>query len=534
MNEKYTLLLRTLFLSTSQRNRYRYCKDQKKRRKIIGATIGGVILHALLMAYCILMCIGYGRMGIIGAAPGLCALLISILAFLITLFRTNGYLFAFHEYDLLMSLPFEVRTVVGCKFLYMYGKSLPWFLNISLSMMIGFGFFAHPGLVTYFLWMVLSFFLPVIPMLGAAFLGFLIAKVSAGFRNKSIIQTLLTFAVVLFSFSLRYIIEKVIREDQVDAILEMASEMTGRAIKIYPPAGWFVNGVLQGRISDVLLLVGVSILLFSAVFRIVGLFYQSINSALASHAAAKKYQMSLQKQHPPVWSVAMKEWRRMKGSTIYLTNAGMGMILAPLMSLIVLFLGFDKIIALLTQGALVEGKVLRPAIPFIVYFFIGMMATTVCSPSLEGKNYWIVQSLPIQKKTLYHGKMLFHMLLSVPPMAFSTLCLCIAAGTPFGETVLYMVLGLALCAFSTAWGCVLGIRYKRLDWENEVEVVKQGAAVSLYLLPNMFVGMALVVLVVFLGMRLDHALLALILIGIVSLLAFLSYKRAIVLAEREF
>ncbi|MBQ7679359.1 MAG: hypothetical protein IJT34_05875 [Butyrivibrio sp.] len=37
------------------------------------------------------------------------------------------------------------------------------------------------------------------------------------------------------------------------------------------------------------------------------------------------------------------------------------------------------------------------------FVFIGMMATTACSPSLEGKNYWILQSLPLEKKTIYQG-----------------------------------------------------------------------------------------------------------------------------------
>ncbi len=37
----------------------------------------------------------------------------------------------------------------------------------------------------------------------------------------------------------------------------------------------------------------------------------------------------------------------------------------------------------------------------------------------------------------------------------------------------------------------------QLDWENEVEVIKQGSAVSIYMLPNMVVGMGLCVPVVF-------------------------------------
>ena len=128
--------------------------------------------------------------------------------------------------------------------------------------------------------------------------------------------------------------------------------------------------------------------------------------------------------------------------------------------------------------------------------------------------------------------MLFNMVLSVPFMEFAVLCMCISAKTPVIDTVLYLILGIALCAFSTAWGCVCGVKHMRLDWENEIEVVKQGAAVAIYMLPNMFAVMGLIVLVVFLGTRMDHRLLALILILITALLAILSYRRAISLAER--
>ena len=186
----------------------------------------------------------------------------------------------------------------------------------------------------------------------------------------------------------------------------------------------------------------------------------------------------------------------------------------------------------MTQGAPISASLLQPAIPYIVYFFIGMVATTACSPSLEGKNYWIVQSLPIEKKTLYQGKMLFNMVLAVPFMEFAVLCMCISAKTPVLDTILYMILGMVLCAFSTAWGCVCGVKHMRLDWENEIEVIKQGSAVAIYMLPNMFVVMGLIVLVVFLGTRMDHALLTLILILITAILAGLSYMRVMSLARK--
>ena len=526
------VLLRTLLLSTSRRNIYRHCKDRKKRRRIVGNTIGAVLLYAMLMIYCIAMCYGYGAYGMIEAAPVLCALTVSILAFVFTLFKTNGYLFNFREYDMLMSLPFEARTVAGCKFLYMYLQSLPWYLSISAAMLIGYGIFARPSVGIYPLWIVLSVLLPVIPMLAAAFLGFLIARVSAGFRKTNLIQTVLTMVFVLFCFSLRFIIDDLVRNDKVEATLETASELTGKVAKAYLPAGWFADAVTKGSPLAALLLIGASVLLFAAVFAIVGNSYRRINSALKSHAAAKNYRMTGQKQRSVVRAIAFKEWKRLTGSTTYMVNGAMGVILASLLGIVTLVIGFDKIIAAVTQGAPLDGTMLQPAIPFIIYFFIGMMATTACSPSLEGKNYWILRSLPIEMKTVYQGKMLFNLLLTVPFMAFSTLCLCVSAKVPAVNTVLYLLLGFALCAFSTAWGCVCGVRHMRLDWENEIEVIKQGAAVTVYLLPNMFAVMGLVVLVVFLGTRMDHRLIALILTLIAAALAALSYRRVMALSKQ--
>ena len=530
MKNNSLLLLKTLLLSTSQWNIYKHTDDKKKRKKIVAGIFGTAVIYLMIMAYCVSMCIGYGQIGIIDAAPVMCALIVSILSFVFTLFRTNGYLFNFREYDMLMSLPFKSSTVAACKFLYMYVKCLPWYLSISLAMMVGYGFFANPSIAVYPLWMILSLILPIIPMLLSAFIGFIIARISAGFRKTNIVQTVLTMAFVLFAFASRFFIEDMFRDDKVEETLESISKITDNASRYYLPAGWFSKAVTDFSVSDILLLIGVSVILFAIIFCIVGKSYRNINSALKSHAAAKSYRMSAQKKKSVVNAIAFKEFKRMTGSTTYMVNGAMGEILVTLFGIVTLIIGFDKIVSTVTNGAPFDPSMLRPAFPFIIYFFIGMVATTACSPSLEGKNYWIVQSLPIEMKTVYQGKMLFNMYLSLPFMAFSTLCLCISAKVSVMNTVLYLLLGASLCAFSTAWGCVCGIRHMRLDWENEVEVIKQGSAVAIYMLPNMFAVMGLCVLVVFLGKRIDHSLIAIIMIAISGTLAALSYRRVMKLS----
>ena len=526
------LLLKMLLLSTSRINLIKHCSDAKKRKKAIGGIIGVIVIYAMLIFYAVSMCIGYGQYGIIDATPVMCALMISALAFFFTVFKTNGYLFNFKEYDMLMSLPFEAKTVAASKFLYMYVKSIPWHLSISFAMLAGYGYFAHPGFLTYPVWIVLTFFLPVIPMLLASFLGFLIARVSAGFRKTNIVQTVLTFAFVLFCFGIRFFIEDMFRDDKVEQTLESISGTTANAAEYYLPAGWFTNAVTKLSAIDILLMLGVCIALFAVVFHIVGNSYRNINSALKSHAAARNFRMKEQKKKSVVNAIAFKEFKRMTGSTTYMVNVGMGVILASLLGIITLVIGFDKIISTVMQGAPLTAAMLQPAIPFIVYFCVGMMSTTACSPSLEGKNYWILQSLPIEKKTVYQGKMLFNMYLNVPFAVFSIICLCISAKTPFLNSLLYVILGISLCTFSTTWGCVCGVKHIKLEWENEVEVIKQGAATAIYMLPNMFVVMGLTVFVVFLGTKMNHNLISLILILITALLSALSYRKVMILAKK--
>lgn len=289
-------------------------------------------------------------------------------------------------------------------------------------------------------------FVPIVPMLAAAFLGFVFAKISTGFKRTNIVQTVLVFAFVVVCFASRFFVEDLLGNNKVQQTLETVPRATNDAANVYLPARWFANAIAGPSVLDALLFIGTSALLFAVVLAIVGGSYKSINSALRSHAASKSYKMGAQRQRSVVGAIAYKEFKRFTGSTVYMTNGVIGVGLSALFGLVTLVVGFDKIVAMVTHDA-----------------------------------------------------------------------------------PLYVVLGIALCAFSTAWGCVCGVKHMRLDWENEVEVIKQSAAVALYMLPNMFVVMGLTVLVVFLGLSIDHRLLTLAFCALVTVLAGLSYRRVIAL-----
>lgn len=533
MKNKKLVLLRAFIQSTSLFNLLKYSRDKKKKSNATGSLAGMAVLYIFLIGYCVLNSIGYGMYGMADSIPVLCALVISAMSFLFTLLKANAYIFGFKEYDMIVSLPFEIKTIVADKFLYMYLKSFPWIISISASMLVGYAIYEKPAFAVYPLWILLTLFVPLIPMVLATFIGFLIAKIGTGFKHKKAVQMILTLVFVLLSFSLRFIIEGIMRDNKIEEVLGNISNATMGIASYYLPAGWFSGSVVSLKLSDMLLLVGVSILLFEVCFSIISKSYRKINSALKSHAANKKFKMAESKKSSVVKAVAFKEFKRLTGSTVYLTNAGLGYILAIIVGIVALVVGADKLIAIITQNAPVSKEMLMPSIPLLVYFMVGMVSTTTCSPSLEGKNFWIVKSLPIKVKDWCLGKMLLNMYVAVPSMAVSTICISISAKAGFWNTIMYLICGFTLCAFSTTFGLVCGLKHIKLEFENDVEVVKQGAAVVLYLFPNMFITMILVVLAVIFGMRVNGN----ILIGgfsvIMILLSIVCYKRSLSLALKK-
>ena len=525
------ILLRTLLLSSSSRNVLKTTHDKKKKNKIIGSCIGMGILYLMIVVYGVISSIGYAYYGMGDQLPDMAAVCICAISFVLTVLKAGSYLFGFREYEMLMALPFSEKSIVGSKFLYMYIKTLPWILSISISMLIGYGIILSPAWYVYPLWIVLSAILPIIPMLAASFIGFLIARIGTAFKFWKAVQTALTFVFVALCFSLRFILEKLFRNGEVGQTFANAAQEIEKIGNIYLPVSWFSDAITKGNIAGIILLPIVSALLFELVFFILSKSYKKINSKMKTVTVTHKFKFEKMGQRSVVQAIADKEIRRLFGSTAYLTNVGIGYIFAIALGVISLFVGLDKIIATLVQGAPVTTDMVLPALPFIIYFMAGMMPTTTCSPSLEGNNYWILKSSPIRNKDIYLGKILANLYLAVPAQLLGTLFLCISAKVPLFTTIIFMLLGIVLCVFSSVFGCACGVHFMKLDWENEIEAIKQGTAVVIYIFPNMILTCILLVGSIFLANAVGMITGTVIIMAAYAVLSVIFYFRTMKLAK---
>ena len=130
---------------------------------------------------------------------------------------------------------------------------------------------------------------------------------------------------------------------------------------------------------------------------------------------------------------------------------------------------------LTSQTIEIEGLI-RKIFPFLLAMMPAMMPTTSVSISMEGKQWWILQSLPVNKKDIIQAKILMNLTVVAPFYVVSELLAILAFSPSLWEVVCLLVIPAVYILFSSVAGIVINLHFPVFDWENETVVVKQSAA----------------------------------------------------------
>ncbi len=525
MKTNSLVLLRTMYISSSKINVLKNSKDKNKIRSVKTAFAGYFLLSLYLFFSGIFTGFGLTKIGLTENVPSMVAAAISTMALIFTIFKANGYLYSFKEYDMLMSLPFSVKAIVSARFFIMYIDLLPFELLMSFSILLGYIGAVKPSLTTFLIWMGLTFFIPLFPTVVAALLGVIVANVGARVKHKKMIQIILTFLVTIPLFFLGNVLEFVFKSDNSKKMLGQAVSQIDNLSKLFFTNKWFSEAVNKHDIKAVLLLIVVSLIIYIASVNLISINYRKINSLL-ENAGKKRKNVNVSanyKKKNIINSICFNEFKRITGSTTCAVNIGMGFVLSILVGCVIPFIGIEKLINLMAKGEPFDISPFKLVWPVIVYFFVGMVPSTAPSPSLEGKSSWILQSLPIEKKDIYKGKILFNLYMNLLPGLFAVITGLISLKVTFVECILGLLMIKSMVFFSSIYGLRCGLKHVNYEWDNEIQVVKQSAAVTVYILPNMFATMALVAGYGAFCYYLNANIGALIIIALYTTLAALNY-----------
>lgn len=480
-------------------NVFRYEKDKRKRNSKIALTVSIGIILIMLIAYCGGMAYGYVYLGMIDLIPSIALFISSLFTLSFSLFKSNGELFGFYDYDQVMSLPLTVRTIINSRFLNMYIWNTLIAFIVMFPMGIIYILFEQPAFISYLMWFISIFLVSLIPTAVAAIFGAVVTAISVKFKYTSAVATFLSIALLIVFMLLSM---SVATSDigfgelfdfqtgtiNADAFSTLAPYISDRLNQFYLPTKLFKEAIVDGKILSFLIFAGISIGLYMLLLLLLPIKYKQINTALTSHISRGNYKVGVLRQSGMLLALYKKTIMRILKSTVCATNLLVGCVLAILLAVMVLTAGPEKILQSLD---LVDYfPIVKNVAGYVIAAMVSMSNTAAISLALEGKNIWLIKSLPISPKTLYDSYLLSNLTFTIPTSIVCSILFSIALNTSFIETILIIITPLIFSLFTAVAGIFIGNRMAYYDWQDETQLIKQ----SMMSLIGMLGGMIIILL----------------------------------------
>ncbi|MBU1141041.1 MAG: hypothetical protein KKG64_00810, partial [Firmicutes bacterium] len=394
------------------------------------------------------------------------------LSVVLILFRASGYLFYYKDYDNLAPLPIHPRTILLAKMTVMlvmlYVSSFIFTLPIVFSYFYWSGF----NVLGILFYLIAFICIPLVPVIVMSFLSLLIAIATSKFRRSKIINIIIIFALFIGIFMVSFSVNDVETNPLTGQI-----DLFAGISNAYPPVRWFMNAIHQQSFVDLFYLLGSHVIAFTLFIILI--------QGLVQRTNQRGVRANIRKQSKPVryqsksvlLALVQKEFKKFFSSTLYAVNSGIGPVMLIVLSVASLFYR-SQIEEILLQmvGANLDIEILILA---FISFCIAMTYTTAISLSLEGKNFWILKSLPIKAETIVLSKIIFNLLMCVPIAIISILMFGISIGIGAIDQLILIVLVVVFAGVISTFDAIVNLHTPKFDFVNDAEVVKQSAGAFL-------------------------------------------------------
>ena len=419
--------------------------------------------------------------------------LTAIMTIIEGIYKTGTLIFNCKDDQLLLSLPIKKSTVLFIRVFKFYVFELLYNSIFLLPAMIVYARYIKPDIMYYIVSFIGLLLFPIIPILVSCLVGTFITFVASKFKGKNLVQTLITVIFILGIMCFSYN-----SENLVTNIAQNAASINDFITKLYYPAGAYIELVTKFNLLKLLEFIFVNLVVFIVSIILIGRVYFNINSSVKSiktKKSSKKYKI---KTSTPIKALIKKEFSRFINSTVFVTNAGFGLVLFVLGSILIT-VKFDSIADMLIKNELtIDLEYIKSCMPVILFGFICftsfMTSITSSMISLEGKSFNILKSLPIKPYKIIKAKILTAILIMLPCILIGNIIVFIRFKFDLVSIILILLASILLPLIAETIGIIVNLKYPRMDAKNDTEVVKQSMSSSI----SIFIGMAIIGITIFL------------------------------------
>jgi len=463
----------------------------------------GIIVIAFILAISLLSQVGmYTYMGTkFFMTYGIEKYLLPIVYFLCgftifysTVYRAKSYLFGCD--DNIFAMPIKPSVILTSKVMVLTLLSYIVTTIIFVPAFITYGFVLKLSM-TYYIYAFLAYlFIPLLPTVLGCIFGYLIGYVTSKVNNKKIFETILTYVTVLLimyvSFNVQTLAMKFVNN------IELVN-------KLLSNVGFLINSFMavisEYSFKDLLIYVFVNIISIALFITIFKNSYIKILQNLKVENTKKKYIEKDHKNKSPLATLVAKELKMYFSIPIYVLNTSFGVVLMFFASIATLF--YDKEALLKMMEIDITALPVYLLVIAVIAFSVPLSSTSACSISIEGKNFWILKTMPIKTKDIFLSKIILNMIIVLPLMIIDIIIFAISFKLTILQVLTAILFTIILNVACSMFGVIINLKFPRLDFVSYTHVVKQSFSVFLGIFVPLILALALGGLYAALKMSID-------------------------------
>ncbi len=449
-----------------------YLDNNKKKRRSLLSLVGFILIYIVmifsigLIFYFIAdaVCESFIVLELDWFYFALMSMLALILSVIVSAFSSYTTLYKARDNELLLSLPIPVSRIVLARLLSVW----IWGFVIEVTVMLPTLFlylsitgFSIKIMIASLVSMVLLSLLIV--SLSCLF-GWIVAKISRHIKHKSLaaIVAFITFIAIYYYLYFQFF-------NHLEELLVYIKTL-GRSVQSIFPL-YALGGMYLGDILSMIFMGIIMIALFAILNHSLVKSFFSLSAASNQARNTKSYQYV---QSSLFCTLIKKEMSHFFFSAGYMLNCGLGTIMMMIMMLVVWVrsdIVVDAFVFLQTDSVLIVAAMMA--------ILISMNDMTAPSISLEGRNLWLIQSLPISSWQVLLSKIAMQLLYTLIPALILTITLCIVLHISVFSSALLIIMEMLFTILCSSFGLVMNLKMPNLNWTNENVPIKQSLAVML-------------------------------------------------------
>ncbi len=388
-----------------------------------------------------------------------------------SVFSTYSSLYQAKDNDLLLSMPVPVNSVLFVRLAGVYVMGLMYSLLVMIPAVIVYLINTPFQILSLLFCILIPVVLSVFVLSLSCVLGWLVAMVSSKLKNWKIITVFLSlgFIAVYYCFcgNMNSLLQSILHDPA-----DLGNKVKGFLYPLYQ-----MGKAFEGNVLSMLIFTGIIFAIFAVVYYV--LHRSFLRLATANLGNKRVIYIHKKRECRSIASaLCTKEFRRFIGSVNYMLNSGLGLVFMIVAGVFLIikqeevfvireFLGDEGLLALIACAG--------------ICIMISMNDMTAPSISLEGKNLWILQVLPVPAWQVLCAKLSAHLMLSVIPTALLIICIFIVLQASIPYILLISITVVLFSVLMAVLGLVLNLKMPNLNWTNEVIPIKQSASVGLTL-----------------------------------------------------